>query len=329
MNIQSIRPEQLTDEMIDSWLESCRRSPHLYGSPFLSPYFTLAAAPYRPRVEVGIIGDVAADPSGVAFFPFERQRERIAVPVGDPLNDFHGIVAPPHFSLDSRQLLQGLQLSEWRFHHQLADHPTFAAALYERRPSPYVDLTQGFARYYAGRRQAHPRTFKDQQKRWRGLAEFTASRGWGPLRFEFDVREPAILDQLIAWKRNQYARTRRTDVFAHDWTRQLVHELARSSMPNFGGVHSVLFAGERPIAAHFGLRFNHTLHCWFPAFDLECAKWSPGLQLWVRFMEASPQHGIHRIDFGSGPETFKYKLSNAQSWVGVGSANTSGWRDLC
>ena len=247
MNVTTFRPEQLTAASIATWVRTCRQRSALLTSPFLSPDFTLAVSRHRPHVEVGVVtwprqGDT---PEGSAFFPFERQGRRVAVPVADQLNDFHGVIAPAHCPLDARRLLCGLRLGEWRFHHQLADQEVFAGAFYERRPSPFVDLTRGFDDYYRGRQVAHPRTFKDQQKRWRGLAQFAEAQGWGPLRFEFDVRQPAMLDQLIEWKRHQYMRTRNPDVFAHDWTIHLLHDLAREEGV-FGGVLSVLYAGERP-----------------------------------------------------------------------------------
>jgi CelD/BcsL family acetyltransferase involved in cellulose biosynthesis len=76
----------------------------------------------------------------------------------------------------------------------------------------------------------------------------------------------------------------------------------------FSGVLSALYVGNRLAAAHLGMRSFGVLHFWFPAYDPELGRYSPGLVLLVEMARAAAALGIRRIDLGRGNERYKRSL---------------------
>ena len=72
------------------------------------------------------------------------------------------------------------------------------------------------------------------------------------------------------------------------------------------------------MAAHFGLRSESSLSCWFPAHDISLAKYSPGLSLHLKMAEAAATAGLLHLDLGKGDEEYKHSLNTADKIVGEG-----------
>ena len=68
-----------------------------------------------------------------------------------------------------------------------------------------------------------------------------------------------------------------TNVFAFPWTRALLDRIFACRGEAFAGELSALYAGDRLAAVHFGMRSYGVLHLWFPSYDADLAKFSPGL----------------------------------------------------
>lgn len=133
-----------------------------------------------------------------------------------------------------------------------------------------------------------------------------------------DERDPRALATLMEWKSAQYRRTGRSDRFSHAWITRLVQQLFHTSSEPFAGILSVLYAGGQPVAAHFGLRSERVLACWFPAYDPAFAKFSPGLILHLRMAEAAAADGIAYLDLGRGQKEYKDSLKTRELTVHEG-----------
>jgi CelD/BcsL family acetyltransferase involved in cellulose biosynthesis len=72
------------------------------------------------------------------------------------------------------------------------------------------------------------------------------------------------------------------------------------------------------VAAHLGLRSERLLSCWFPAYDPEVARYSPGLALHLKMAEAAAAAGVHQLDLGKGDEPYKQSLKTGDLTVGEG-----------
>lgn len=84
-----------------------------------------------------------------------------------------------------------------------------------------------------------------------------------------------------------------------------MHLLADTTSPDCPGILSVLYAADRPVAAHFGLRSRTVLSCWLPSYDRTVATFSPGRILCLRMIEAAAASGVRLVDFGRGEAAYK------------------------
>ena len=264
-----------------------------------SPYFDLryvqAAAESAPGAGLAILwrGDRIE-----AFFPFQR-RGGLLQPLGAPLTDYHGLIARPGADVDMRWLLQRLEGRRFRFGGLLgvaADDTRDTAG----RPAMIADLRGGYEAYLAQRRAAGQGGYlKDKRRRARQLED---QHGAPVFRWS---KDPADLDMIIADKRAQMRRTGQHDVFATRWTRALLHSLLAAQTPEFGLRIAVLEVAGRPIAAEAGLLSGGAYHLWFPTYDPEFSKFSPGALLTFETLRALADEGVACADFGPGAEPYK------------------------
>ncbi|MEV5545847.1 GNAT family N-acetyltransferase [Streptomyces sp. NPDC052309] len=267
------------------------------ANPFMDPAFTTAVGQVRPQARVAVLQE---DGCPVGYFPYERGLSGRGRPVGAGVSDSQGAVLRPGIRLDARRLLRACGLVSWEFDNLEDGQHVFVPHAVEELASPVVDIGAGFERYTEGLRRSSPAFLKQILAKERRLA-----RRVGEVRFAYDARDPGALRALMRWKSAQYRRTGRRDRFAQEWITRLVELLARSEEPECRGVLSVLYAAGRPVAAHFGLRSQTVLSWWFPAYDPAYGKYSPGLVLQLRMLEAAAADGIGTVDLGSGPARYK------------------------
>jgi CelD/BcsL family acetyltransferase involved in cellulose biosynthesis len=139
----------------------------------------------------------------------------------------------------------------------------------------------------------------------------------GPVRFAFDARDPEAFRALLRWKSSQYRRTGRVNRVAVEWVEHLLWDLFDRGSCS-AGILSVLYAGERMIAGHFGMQTESYLSYWFPAYDPLFARYSPGLGLLLRIAHAAAANRIDCVDLGKGDESYKQSLGNGELIVGEG-----------
>lgn len=309
MQISVVRPSELGRAEIAAW-HSLQNKTACFANPFLSPEFTVAVGRLRPGARVAVLAD---GPDIVGFFPFERRGLGVGVPIGAGLTDCQGVIHAPGLDWDPRTLLRACEISVWQFDHLVAGQRPFERYHAAVAPSPIIDLAGGFEAYYAGLRSSSPQFCKDVARRARKLA-----RDSGELRFVVDSRNAADLRTLMAWKSDQYRRTGRYDRFSRPWIVALLDSLLGTHSGRFSGLLSVLYAGDVPVAAHFGLRSGHVLAHWFPAYDTRFGRYSPGLIQHLRMAEETAAAGVHLIDLGTGAMRYKETLKSADLFVAEG-----------
>ena len=283
-----------------------RSNPEL-DNAFLSPDFALAAGRVRPATRVAVLEEAGA-PAG--FFAFEQGQFGIGGSIAPGVSDAQGVVHPLGFEWAAEELLRGCGLVTWEFDNLVESQLDRAGQHVVRRSSSLIDLSGGYAEY-----------LNDGGKGSRGIVKSTLyklrklERDIGPITFEFESRDADALRLVMRWKAEQYRRTGRRDRFGVDWISALVWDLFGD--PGVGTL-SVLRAGDRIIAAHFGLRSSATLSTWFPVYDVELARYSPGLALHLRMAEAVAASGLRRLDMGKGDEEYKTWLRTNEVAVGEG-----------
>lgn len=325
MNVQLLPADQLTDAQVDAWSQFQAANPEMQ-SPFFHPLYTREAAAAFSNVEVGILEE-NGKPMG--YFPFQRSTRNIGVPVGNSLSDFQGVVAPDAYEFDAETLVRGCRLSGLRFTQLLASQQPFQPHHWLQNDSPSLDLREGFDAYCRQRR-AEGSTLISRTRDKRRFA----IRDLGPLRFEHDVQDrPGLLETLVAWKSRQYERIRTANPFTRPGVLDFLRRLLALRTAEFQGVLSAMYFGDRLAAVHLGMRCRKVLHLWFPTYDEELGKYSPGNIYFVEQARAAAEAGIQRIDLGCGNEKFKLSLRSfgtpvAEGAVGMGTLSTSLRRTL-
>jgi CelD/BcsL family acetyltransferase involved in cellulose biosynthesis len=301
MNVDVVPAESLSADQIDRW-KSIQESDPAFASPFFSPHFTRIVATARDDVHVAVLEEGGRV---VAFFPFQRGRFGAGRPAGWKISDYQGGVAERDATWDARALVRACGLKTWEFDHVIAAHSQLAPFARRQVESPVIDLSRGFDAYVRERRDAGVHVFRDAPRKARKLA-----REHGELRFEADSTDPDAFRTLMRWKRRQYVRKGAADVVARPWVEHSLELAYGRREPNFAGILSLLFAGDRVVAAHFGLRSASVWHYWFPAYDAEFHRYSPGILLLLRMAEHATSLGLGTIDLGRGDERYKSSMGN-------------------
>jgi CelD/BcsL family acetyltransferase involved in cellulose biosynthesis/peptidoglycan/xylan/chitin deacetylase (PgdA/CDA1 family) len=311
VRIELIRPVELDESLVERWREIQHETAALH-SPYFCPEFTQAVGRVRHDVQVAVLAYAQAI---VGFFPFQRGRWDTGRPVGAGLCDYQGIVAPPGLPCGARELLRGCGLTSFAFDHLLASQPVLRPYWTRTAASHYVDLAGGFGEFERSLAAEGSELLKKHAQAVRRL-----EREVGPVRMELSVADPRVLDHLLQWKSDQYRRSGLVDVFSYGWTRALVRDIHARTGPRFQGLLSALYAGERLVAAHFGMRSETVWHWWFPAYDPALRRYSPGMVLLVEALRAAPQLGVTRLDLGKGDAFYKDRLRGSSTLLAEGRA---------
>lgn len=307
---------QCTEPVRAGW-KQIRNANSCYRSPFFSFDFIEAVSQVCPQVEIALArhGD-----NVLAILPFVRKRRMDASPVGAGVNDAHGLLAGSEYPFSFTQFLSKCGLRSFAFHAAPPDSPDVARYEMGRGRSFLADLTVDPLGYEHYLRQASS-TIDRQGQKSRRLA-----REVGPLRLEYDCRRADLIDYLIRLKGLQYQRTHTFDILAVAWIRKLLLKMHEYEEPRIRGLLSVLFAGDHPVALHYGMLDGDLLHYWFPVYDERYAYGSPGTQMFLDIAKEAAQRGVRAIDMGYSEQAYKYKLTNVITEMSYGLVDSSPWR---
>jgi len=208
----------------------------------------------------------------------------------------------------------------WDFDHLLDVQQGFSSHCRNSEISPQIDLSRGYAAYATGLRESG----SDQIKKAANLAR-RIEREVGPLRFVNHTTDLNLLRIVLDWKSQQYRESGKEDLFTIAWFRAVVERIQGVQTEFFAGSLSVLFAGDKLVAGHMGMRSRCVWHYWFPAYDVTYSKYSPGILLLLQLAEHAASAGITLVDLGKGMSMYKQRLMNSSVSVAVGSVETASW----
>jgi CelD/BcsL family acetyltransferase involved in cellulose biosynthesis len=283
-----------------------------FASPFYTTDFTEIVARICGRVEVAIWQE---RDEVVAIFPFERRSWNFAGPVGQFLSDYDGLIAHPDFVRDPRQILRDCRLVAWDFKHSPATDRIFSPFQIGQSQVVVSHVQDGFEAFVKERRAAGlNHQLSEYFRKMRKLEQDI-----GPLRFVPSSGDETVLQSLMALKSAQYRRNRWRDVFSMPWVKDVLRAIQTTQTPEFAGMLCALYAGEKLVAVHYGLRSHGLRHGWFPAYDVKFSKYSPGIMLTLKLLENCSQLGITSIDWGSGEHPHKQLVMNSSLITGSGT----------
>jgi CelD/BcsL family acetyltransferase involved in cellulose biosynthesis len=290
-----ITVDELDPALIEAW-RSLQCADGLFESPYFCPEFTQLVGGVRSDVRIVVIENGGRP---VAFFPHQRAPWGRGKPVGGPLSDYHGVIAATGSDWSVSELMRAAKLSVWTFDHLIDASGKFAPYVTAHATSPQIDLSRGMEAYL----QELVGPPSDFARKARKMA-----REVGALSFTLHETDSGPLEQMLEWKSEQYRRTGSANAFDVRWTVELLRRLMKVQTPEFAGVCSVLRAGDRVVAVHAGMRSRRVLHWWFPTYDHQFAKYSPGIILLMQIAEAVAAAGIRLLDLGKGDARYKNSL---------------------
>ncbi len=311
-DVEVLRVDSFTDDLRDKWEEL--RTRYQLDSPYFDFEFMQCVNEVRDDISVAILRD---QDEIVGFFPFQRVGGKKAYPVGGLINDYHGIIGDPELQNHWLTFLRKSILNSWRFHSMETVCPASEPYRYARIPCPYIDLSQGFQNYYRNA-TIHSSVFRRQSQKTSKM-----KRELGELRLEYNSRDPELLETVIRWKREKFKRTQAFDILSVDWTANLVRSVFQRELPNFYSTLNVLWAGDKLVAAHMGISTKSILHYWFPTFNYEFGKYSPGTQMFLMLAEEAASRGIKLIDLGYGDDGFKSQWAFQRKYALYGCIHPS------
>jgi CelD/BcsL family acetyltransferase involved in cellulose biosynthesis len=313
MRIETIPAAELTADQGLLWSQ-IQRAEATLDSPYFRPEFTRAVAAVRSGVEVGILEDGNVV---VGFFPFQRGKGNVGLPVGGKMSDFHGIITRQGVDFDPQEIIKACKLSAWHFDHLIAGQEPFQPYHWSAAGSPYMDLSGGWKTYESRQLADHKSSFKRMCTKLRQV-----EREVGEIRLEVHAADNKAFSSMIDWKRKQYQTTGVTDILAVDWTVALLQRLLTCKDEAFSGILSAMYIDNILAAVLLSMRSYGVLHGWFSAYSPRFAQFSPGLIMWLELAKVAEKLGIGRIDLGKGPEDYKKHIMSDSIAVAEGSVDT-------
>jgi CelD/BcsL family acetyltransferase involved in cellulose biosynthesis len=302
--IYTIEPSRAPPTILEAWA-SAHEKYELFGSPFLGPEYARLVARCRTDTELAIL---EAEGRALGFFAYERCSPRAGRPIGSIFCDYQAVVVSPLARWSAEQLLKACELDELSFDHWLGVQSQMLPFTHLMDVSWVIDLRCGYKAYDKKMSDSGRGQLVEARRKEKKLAAAA-----GPIRFEPDLPDRALLDLLLRWKRDQWALSGWSGRFEQEWERCLMTSLLETRGETFGGLLSALFVRDIPVALHLGPHSRTIWHYWTTAYDPKYQRYSPGIILLHHMAQTAEHLRLNKIDLGK--ETFEYKMRLATHHV--------------
>jgi CelD/BcsL family acetyltransferase involved in cellulose biosynthesis len=309
-----LRPSELSPADAEAWRALARAQP-AFVNPLLGPDFAQAVGRVRSDARVAVW---RRDGQAIGFLPFHRRPRGYSRPIGAPISDHHALVSTGDFPLKGPEALQAAGLSAYR-HTGLVDPFGLFGPADAVHVSHTVRLEQPAGEFLERLRAASAKKFKN----WRRL-EHKLARDIGEVRLVGPDPSEATFQQLFDWKREQLKRTGGHDFVSPEWTGRLFRNLFDLREGEFRGLMLGLYAGDRLVCGHFGVRLGGVYHPWIAAADPELAPLSPGQLFLLRAIGAMDDLGLTTYELGPGHDHYKQAFASAHLEIADGLATAAG-----
>ena len=288
-------PRALSEGDASDWRAFCAADPAL-ANPLLGPEFARIVGEARADARVAVF---RRGGRAVGFLPFHVRPSGVAQPIGSVFSDYQALVCAPGERIDGGEALAAARISGLRLSGLIDPHGVFPSAVLSEHEGFVIEPGPAPDAYYASLQATNAKRFKN----WRRLQN-KLEREWGELALTAGDRSAEALEQLIAWKRDQFRHTGAHDVFGPDWARALFRRVFEAS-GEARGVLITLKAGGKLVAGHFGLAVGRHAHAWLSATNPDCAACGPGQVLTLRLAEIMPALGLDSYDLSPGYAHYK------------------------
>ena len=313
LDVETLHPNRLAPADTALWRRMAQAEP-AFASPLLGPDFTQAVGRVREDARVAVI---RRDGETLGFLPYHRRPGRMARAIGSPLSDYHAIVSRPDPGFGAQDVLSAADLGVFRYTGLVDPFGVFGDV--GEASQAFVIAPEGSAEAFLERvRAASPKKIKNYRR-----LDHKLGREIGEVRMVAPDRSREAFDQVIAWKREQLARTGLHDFMRPDWTRDLLLDLFQRQTGDFQGLLVSLYAGDNLVAGHFGVRLGAVFHPWIASTNPAFGAWSPGHLFFQRAIAAMPGLGLERYDLAPGHDHYKRTYAFEQTEVRGGAVTAS------
>jgi CelD/BcsL family acetyltransferase involved in cellulose biosynthesis len=309
-----VRPAELAAADIAAWRAMQAAEP-AFASPLLGPDFAMAVGGVRADARVAVFRQGGET---VGFLAHHRRPSGFARPIGAPFCDYHALVCDPGAALDVGEALAAAGLGRLRLTGLVDPFGQFEAAVAERTLAHRIILADTGQNYLDALRAASQNRFKNHRRYRRAMEQ-----DLGPVRLVAHDADPTAFNRLMAWKRRQIAESGVHDFLGADWAVTLMRRLHAARGGAFEGLMVSLYAGDRLVAAHFGVRLGDWFHPWIGAFDPALKAYSPGLVHQIEAIGAMSGLGLRTYDLGAGNDHWKQMFAMDHIEVGSGLATAT------
>jgi len=310
-HVDIMKPQELTGEDIALWQGFVAQRQDMRG-PYFDIRYVQAAGQVVPEARVARLKDHEGTVLG--YLPYQV-RGKVLQPLGAPMSDYHGLIAPPDVKVDYRRLLKLLGASQLEYAGWVGSMAEAGRGV--SLVSQVADLSAGYDAYLERHSAESIKFYKNVARCQRNI-----DKDFGGFRFRFDKVTPDIIRWVTDLKRQQYIRSGMHDVFACGWTFDLLLQLAQIPDEDYGLRVGTFHCGEELVAAEICLLRGPVLHLWFPAYADSYQRYSPGILLSLRIMEYMAERGVTEVDFGAGGEGYKHTMTSPGPVCLEGSVRT-------
>jgi len=292
--------DKLTASHAELWHQLHTESNSL-ASPFSTLEFCRAVHTAKGGVHVLVLKERGAT---TGFVPFQHRGRRsystTGEKVGGHMSDCFDVIGSTRRTYDWPELLRRMKLDALRVDH--APVELFSADRQNMSEGTGIAVSAGdFSLFLKSLRRTQSKFLNGLD---RAGAKLRATHGeisfsWQSNRVDLDLR------RLILEKRRQYADSNVPDVFASEWTLNLLTLLTQAPTGKLRAVLSTLHSGSNWLSSCLSLGYGDTLHVWFPAYSPTFRNYSPGHLLFLRLFEEGVRRGYSKFDFGLGAADYK------------------------
>ena len=313
-----VRPVDLAANDIAAW-RAIQAAEPAFASPLLGPDFARAVGEVRADARVAVFRQ---DGETTGFLAHHRRPSGFARPIGAPFCDYHALVCDPRADLDAGEALSAAGLGRLRLTGLVDPFGQFAGAITDRTIAHRIILGDTAQAYLQSLHAGSQNRFKNHRRYRRAL-----ERDLGPVRLVAHDADPTAFETLLAWKRRQIAESGLHDFLGVDWARALMRRLY-DTRGDFEGLMISLYAGDRLVAAHFGVRLGGWFHPWIGAVDPGLKAYSPGLVHQIEAIGAMTGLGLRIYDLGASNDHWKqmFAMDRVEVSSGLATATSLGGR---
>jgi CelD/BcsL family acetyltransferase involved in cellulose biosynthesis len=314
-----VRPADLAAGDVATWRAMQAAEP-AFASPLMGPDFARAVGEVRDDARVAVFRR-GGETSG--FLAYHLRPSGFARPIGAPFCDYHALVCAPGAPLDMGEALAAAGLGRLRLTGLIDPFGQFTDAISERTTAHRIVLADTSQAYLDALRAGSQNRFKNHRRYHRALEQ-----DLGAVRLVAHDADPSAFDTLMTWKRRQIAGSGLHDFLGPEWARALMQGLYKTRGGELEGLMVSLYAGERLVAAHFGVRLGDWFHPWIGAVDPDLKAYSPGLVHQIEAIGAMTGLDLRVYDLGPSNDHWKqmFAMDRVQIGAGLATAPTLGGR---